>query len=141
METFSWIPLLFYIFFLFVIAIIFKNGMKEPNFLTVKENSIAIKTFPYLINKEISITEIKGFSESFKTYYRDSYLGNDWQKEIKFPTFIIYLKNNSTYHLTSYNFKDFRKVKGVLKKKLKYLGKEKEEYKFGIIRRKLNSKR
>ena len=137
LESFSWIPFIFYVFLCAVILLIFKNGLKEPNFLKFTDQTISIKTFPYLSTKEIQLIDINGFSESTKTYYRDAAPGLNWQRPIKFPTYIIYLKDNSTFHLTSYNFKDFENAKGILKKKLKFLGKEKEEYRLGFIKRKL----
>lgn len=131
LSTFNWITLILFLVMVSIVFIILRNGIKEPNFIEIKNSTLIIRTFPYLWNKTIPIKNIKGFSETFKSY---SGLLDSFNSTIKFPTYIIYIDDNSNYHLTSYNFKEFKKTKHILKKKIKFLGKEKESYKLGSFR-------
>ena len=48
------------------ISLILKNGIREPNFFRIEGLNLIIRQFPYLWEKEIPLSDVKGFSESTK---------------------------------------------------------------------------
>ena len=75
------------------------------------------------------MNDVLGYSKTEKTYFKG---GVDY----KYEMILIYLKNGKKKHLIEYNFSNIGEIKRFLSKnKIKSFGKEKETYKYGILRK------
>ncbi|GEM_PF-5509998 len=116
------------IFFILVMLLILffylKRKNREPSFVSISETQITFRSFYYFLQKKIELNQIKGYSFIKKPYYV-----NKGKTKTLYPSYLIYMKDDSKKLLIDYNINNFAELNLNLKKAgIKYLGIDEPEW-------------
>jgi hypothetical protein len=94
--------------------------MKEPTFITVTPDGIVIRPSFYLLKKQISSAEIRGFS-----LINRPFAVNRGRTTLNYNAYLVYLSNGKKVILPEYYFVNFNELSNALRKAgIEFLGKE-----------------